>query len=224
MLELTGISKSYGSVKVLDGTTLSCARSAALCLAGANAAGKTTLLSIAAGLCKPDSGRVSCDGTVGFVPQQSALLEDLTVRENLMLWYAACGRPNREIFGAASVERKLGLEQFARKRVGALSGGYRKRIDIACALAKNPDYLLMDEPFTALDLNSRQHITGFLRSLCAQGKGLLFSSHDPDAIAGVADRMALLRSGVITREEDLLEGGGRNPQIIALLSQGESPL
>lgn len=218
VLQLTDISKSYGTVQVLSGVTLRCERGISLCLAGANAAGKTTLLTIAAGLQKADSGTVTQDGSIGFIPQESALLEDLSVRENLMLWYAACGRSNREIFGAASVERKLGLEKFAKKRIKTLSGGYRKRADFACALAKNPDYLLMDEPFTALDLTSRVEITGMLRELCGQGKGILFSSHDPDAIAGAADRAVVLRGGKIIRDEALLNQAERGPQIIGLLT------
>lgn len=218
VLELTDISKSYGTVPVLSGVTLCCDRGVSLCLVGANAAGKTTLLTIAAGLKKADSGRVKLDGSVGFIPQESALLEDLSVRENLMLWYAACGRSNREIFGPASVERKLGLEKFSKKQVKTLSGGYRKRTDFACALAKNPDYLLMDEPFTALDLTSRIEITAMLRELRDQGKGILFSSHDPDAIAGAADCAAVLQGGKIVRNEVLFKQAERGPQIIGLLT------
>lgn len=218
MLALTKISKSYGNAKVLRGVTLHCQSGVALCLAGANAAGKTTLLTIAAGLQKADSGTVERGGSIGFVPQDSALLGDLTLRENLMLWYAACGRRGREILSADSVERRLGLEPYMKKRVRALSGGCRKRADIACAMAKDPDYLLMDEPFTALDISSREEITGLIRELRERGKGILFSSHDPSAIAGAADRMAVLRDGAIFREEPLQEGTDRASQIMELLS------
>lgn len=218
MLELVEIVKSYGAVRVLDKATLRCGRGDAICLAGANAAGKTTLLNIAAGLQKADSGSVALDGTVGYVQQETTLLDDLTVGENLQLWYAACGRPGRDVFGPDSVERRLGLDRFAKKRVNALSGGYKKRADIACALARDPDYLLMDEPFTALDLASRREITSLLRSLQAQGKGLLFSSHDPEAIAGAADAVAVLRDGAILRLEKLSGAPRRGPQILELLT------
>lgn len=218
MLALTKISKSYGRAKVLNGLTLECEPGTVLCLVGANAAGKTTLLTIAAGLQKADSGTAECDGSIGFVAQESALLEDLTLRENLALWYAACGRRSGEMFGGGSAERRLGLEPFMKKRVRTLSGGCRKRADIACAMVKNPDYLLLDEPFTALDLSSRDEITNLIRELRRQGKGILFSSHDPGAIAGAADRVAVLKDGVVSREELLSEERERGVQIIRLLS------
>lgn len=219
VLELNKIFKSFGKIPVLKGASLHCGQGYALCLAGSNGAGKTTLLSIAAGFCKPDSGTVSLAGTVGFVPQNSFLLEDLTVKENLILWYAACGRRRRDIFHSGSIESRLGLKEFAKRPVKALSGGYRKRVEIACALAKSPDYLLMDEPFTALDLDSRNEITALLGEYCQQGKGILFSSHDPAAIAGAADRIVLLRDGTIVREEMLLDAEARGTQIMELLME-----
>lgn len=195
MLELAKIFKSYGSARVLDGASLRCERGQAVCLAGANAAGKTTLLTIAAGVQKADRGEVRCDGTVGYVPQETALLADLSVRDNLALWYAACSRPRSAMFSADSPERALGLCAFAGRRVSRLSGGVKKRAAIACALAARPDYLIMDEPFTALDVTGRADIAALLRGLKQRGAGLLFSSHDPSAIASVADVMVLLRGG-----------------------------
>lgn len=224
MLILKEISKSYQSTPVLTGISLNCVPGTALCLIGANAAGKTTLLTIAAGLQKADSGSVQSSGTIGFVPQESALLEDLSVRENLMLWYAACGRPRRAIFSENAVETKLGLLPFAKKTVKKLSGGYCKRVNIACALVKNPDYLLMDEPFNALDLASRIEIAALIAELCVAGKGVLFSSHDPDAIARAAKEIAVLQNGVITRQESIPSTPERETRILHLLSQIQQPL
>ena len=217
VLELNKIFKSFGNFPVLKGASLHCKQGYALCLAGSNGAGKTTLLSIAAGICKPDSGTISLGGSVGFVPQNSFLLEDLTIKENLILWYAACGRRRRDIFQSGSIESRFGLKEFASRRIKALSGGYRKRVEIACALAKSPDYLLMDEPFTALDLDSRNEITALLGEYRQQGKGILFSSHDPAAIAGAADGIALLRDGTVVREETLSDAETRGAQIMELL-------
>lgn len=209
MLELAGIFKSYGPACVLDGASLHCERGRAVCLAGANAAGKTTLLTIAAGVQKADRGEIRCDGTVGYVPQETALLTDLSVRDNLALWYAACDRPRSTLFSGDSPERSLGLSAFAGRRVSRLSGGVKKRAAIACALAARPDYLIMDEPFTALDVAGRADIAALLCDLKERGTGLLFSSHDPSAIASVADCMVLLRDGRVDAPVELTGDGPR---------------
>ena len=218
MLELAGIIKSYGTNRVLRGVSLCFARAEAVCLAGSNAAGKTTLLSIAAGLQKADSGRVQADGTIGFVQQENSLLPDLSVADHLALWYAAANRAEKP-FSPDSAESKLGLHPMRSKRVSRLSGGMKKRVAIACALAGNPDYLLLDEPFTALDLSGRRDVMALLNRLKEQGIGILFSSHDPAAIAAVADRLVLLEEGEAGAEIMLeQQAAARTEQIIRALS------
>ena len=219
-MELREITKSFGGSRVLDGASLCCAPGEITCLIGANAAGKTTLLTIAAGLQQPDSGLVTRPGRLGFVPQDSALLEELTVAENLRLWYAAAGLPAAGMFAEDSTEALLGLASFARKRVCKLSGGIKKRTAIACALACDPACLLMDEPFAALDLPSRREITALLKRLKGAGKVILFSSHDPAAIADTAHCVALLREGKIA-SVTMLEQGDAPPtlQVLSLLAQ-----
>lgn len=216
-MELEGVEKAFGRLRVLDGVTLHIPPGRSVCLAGANAAGKTTLLSIAAGLQKPDAGAVLPGGRTGFVPQENTLLEELTVRENLQLWYAAYKRKGR-VFAPRSIELELGLEPYARKRVRTLSGGIRKRAAIACALAGEPECLLMDEPFTALDMAGRGQAASLIRSLCAQGRSVLFSSHDPEAICAAADSVALLRDGKVGALHPLENGDTRMASIISLLA------
>ena len=207
MLELSRIVKSFGSSRVLDGVNLKVDDGEAVCIAGANAAGKTTLLTIAAGMQKPDSGSVAAEGKLGYVPQEPALFGEMTVRDHLRLWYAANNLPGKLLFSASAPETLLGLHLHARKRADRLSGGVRKRLSIACALAGDPPGLLLDEPFTALDLKQRR-------------KGLLFTSHDPSAVAAAADRVLLLRDGAISGEIRLAgEQEDRIAQVIALLSQ-----
>lgn len=221
MLEITKISKRYGAMQVLRDVSLRCERGEAVCLAGANAAGKTTLLTIAAGLQKADSGVVQADGKMGFVPQEGALLEQLSVKDNLRLWYAAANLSVKPL-GEDSPERLFGLLPYAGKRVSKLSGGMKKRVSIACALAGNPDYLVLDEPFTALDLPSRTEILTLLCRLKEQGTGVLFSSHDQTAIAGVADRLLVLEEGAVRCEVVLASKTDvqtRTEQIISALSR-----
>jgi len=220
VLTAAGLVKRYGRTAVLEGASLTCERGQAVCLAGANAAGKTTLLTIAAGLQKPDAGKVFCDGTIGYVPQELSLLTDLSVRDNLLLWYAAAGRPAREVFSQNALETQLGLSPYARRTVRKLSGGLKKRAEIACALARRPAYLLMDEPFNGLDLASREEIVQLLCRLKSEGAGLLFSSHDPHQIAASADSVILLKDHQ-TLAPQKLEGdlSARTAQVITLLSR-----
>ena len=220
MLELSRIVKSFGSSRVLDGVNLKVDDGEAVCIAGANAAGKTTLLTIAAGMQKPDSGSVAAEGKLGYVPQEPALFGEMTVRDHLRLWYAANNLPGKLLFSASAPETLLGLHLHARKRVDRLSGGVRKRLSIACALAGDPPGLLLDEPFTALDLQTKTDILALLSDLKQRRKGLLFTSHDPSAVAAAADRVLLLRDGAISGEIRLAgEQGDRIAQVIALLSQ-----
>ena len=182
--------------------------------------GKTTLLTIAAGMQKPDSGSVAAEGKLGYVPQEPALFGEMTVRDHLRLWYAANNLPGKLLFSASAPETLLGLHLHARKRVDRLSGGVRKRLSIACALAGDPPGLLLDEPFTALDLQTKTDILALLSDLKQRRKGLLFTSHDPSAVAAAADRVLLLRDGAISGEIRLAgEQEDRIAQVIALLSQ-----
>lgn len=220
MLELSRIVKSFGSSRVLDGVNLKVDDGEAVCIAGANAAGKTTLLTIAAGMQKPDSGSVAAEGKLGYVPQEPALFGEMTVRDHLRLWYAANNLPGKLLFSASAPETLLGLHLHARKRVDRLSGGVRKRLSIACALVGDPPGLLLDEPFTALDLQTKTDILALLSDLKQRRKGLLFTSHDPSAVAAAADRVLLLRDGAISGEIRLAgEQEDRIAQVIALLSQ-----
>ncbi len=220
MLELSRIVKSFGSSRVLDGVNLKVDDGEAVCIAGANAAGKTTLLTIAAGMQKPDSGSVAAEGKLGYVPQEPALFGEMTVRDHLRLWYAANNLPGKLLFSASAPETLLGLHLHARKRADRLSGGVRKRLSIACALAGDPPGLLLDEPFTALDLQTKTDILALLSDLKQRRKGLLFTSHDPSAVAAAADRVLLLRDGAISGEIRLVgEQEDRIAQVIALLSQ-----
>ena len=177
MLELSRIVKSFGSSRVLDGVNLKVDAGEAVCIAGANAAGKTTLLTIAAGMQKPDSGSVAAEGKLGYVPQEPALFGEMTVRDHLRLWYAANNLPGKLLFSASAPETLLGLHLHARKRAERLSGGVRKRLSIACALAGDPPGLLLDEPFRGLDDNLRHNIAALILGR-ARGRSILMSTHD----------------------------------------------
>ena len=220
MLQLSGVTKAFGNKKVLSNVQLDLEAGQITCLIGANAAGKTTLLSILAGLQKADSGQINLQGRRGFVPQEPVLLEELSVQEFLTLWYTAHHCSAKRSFEIGSAERSLQLEPYRHRRIAKLSGGIKKRVSIAGALTGDPEWLLMDEPFTALDLPSRQMVLELLTDLAEEGKGIFFSSHDPSAIAGCANRIVLLKDGMI-QECSYLEGSeeSRLSQVLQMLAK-----
>ncbi len=203
MLELSELRKSYGTSSILSGASLTCQRGEAVCILGANAAGKTTLLTIAAGGQAADAGTCRCDGKIGYIPQEPALLEGLSVKEHLALWYAVYDLPAKRMFTPDSPETLLGLRPFAQTGAKKLSGGMKKKLAIASALLANADYLLMDEPFAALDLASRTEVLQMLKNLTQQQKGILFVSHEPAEIAALANRALLLYGGKFVAELQL---------------------
>ena len=223
MLTLDRLQKSFDKKQpVLSGVSLSLSPGDAVCIAGGNATGKTTLLRTACGLLSPDTGSVRCDGKMAFVPQEPALLPELTVRDNLKLWYAAQGLDG-PTFSASAPETQLGLLPFGKKRAKALSGGMKKRLSITAALVGSPDYLLLDEPFAALDAPGCQALSLLLNDLKSTGVGILFTSHEPQQIADLADTLYLLRDGRLSdalRLKNLPEAQRRH-SILALLFSGQ---
>ena len=144
-----------------------------------------------------DSGTVSAAGHISFVPQQPAVLDNLSVNDNLRLWYASQNVSGPD-WKDSSTETLLGLKKHRRKKAGTLSGGMKKRLSVATALARKPDWLLLDEPFASLDANGCLDIVSILCSLKTEGVGIIFTSHQPEYISAVADRLLLLKDGQIS--------------------------
>lgn len=219
MLKLYKLQKSFDKgLPVLREITFSLAPGTAVCIAGRNATGKTTLLRLACGLIQPDAGTVCCNGKIAFVPQEPALLPELTVLDNLKLWYSAQGLDG-PAFAENSPETQFGLFPFRKKRAGALSGGMKKRLSIATALVGSPGYLLLDEPFAALDAPGCRELSSLLCHLKSQGTGILFTSHEPQQIAALADEVFLLQDGRLSEPLALgdMSAEKRQPRVLALL-------
>lgn len=202
---LEHIRKSYRRKSVLADVCLTAQGGQCIGILGANGSGKSTLLSILAGILPQDGGSFLVNGQdlfsqprrrsqlVGYVPQGVALMEELTARDNLRLWYAREDL-TRELSGG--VLALLGIGEFLDTPVSKLSGGMKKRLSIGCAVAGRPPILLLDEPTAALDLACKQQIDRYLRSYRAAGGLLMLTTHDPAELA-LCDRLYILKDGVL---------------------------
>lgn len=205
-LELRGIEKRYRHKAVLRGASLRAEAGTITGIVGSNGSGKSTLLGILAGVAKADCGSFFWKGAdlfasprrraalVGYVPQGTPLMEELSALDNLRLWYDGAALERELTHGMLYT---LGIPAFLRVRVSRLSGGMKKRLAIGCALARSPEILLMDELSTALDLACKAELLDQLRTLRGAGKTLLLASHDPQELA-LCDALWLLRDGRLT--------------------------
>lgn len=221
LLTIRELSLSRGSRQVLRGVTLSITRGEVCALMGLSGCGKTTALRATVALEAFDSGAVDVGGfllapgpvpresrltelrrRVGMVFQAHALFEHLTAEENVAL-------APREVLGTASADagvrarallESLGVGGRAGAYPRELSGGEAQRVAIARALAMDPPLLLMDEPTAALDPARRESLGETLRSLAAEGRGLLVATHDVDFARDFADRVAVLAEGAVAEE------------------------
>jgi len=216
-LRAEGISKHFNGkrtkVHALDNVSLNIADGEFVCLIGPSGCGKSTLLDIIAGLTKPDAGSVAADGHTVDGPgrdrlvlfQEPALFPWLSVLGNVMfslnLTPGLANAQRRET--AHRFLKMVGLEAFERSNIHELSGGMKQRVALARALAPNPDILLMDEPFAALDAMTRDQLYGDVQRIWAEtGKTIVFVTHNVREAVCLGDRVILMspRPGRIVQE------------------------
>ena len=210
-LELKGITRRFGRNVVLRDIDLELEEGELVGLMGANGSGKTTLFSIIAGLLPPDAGEQRFAGRsvlsvetevrarLAYVAHAPQLYPLLTARENLELFERLRGAAGEQSQSAVELLGRLGLGDVVDQPVATFSRGMAQRVVLARALAGNPDVLLLDEPFTALDRAGRAVLAGLLAAERDRGAAILLSSHDVDSLVDVADRVLLLENGVIAR-------------------------
>jgi ABC-2 type transport system ATP-binding protein len=194
LLEVVEVRKSYGGREALKGVSFQVGRGELVACIGPNGAGKTTLLTILAAVQPADSGTVSAQGRVGWVPQQPALYAKLSVAENLRLFARLDQVPDVE----EAVGRMLAqadLADRADEQVARLSGGNRQRVNVAIGLVSSPPLLLLDEPSTALDPRQRERLWDFVGTIAAEGKSVVYSTHVVSEAERHADRVLVLADG-----------------------------
>ena len=206
MLTATRIYKRYGRREILKGVDLTVAPGACVGIIGGNGCGKTTLLSILAGTLKADKGQVenteASGDSVAYVPQENPLIEELTVKDNLILWYRGNKQAMKEDLetGAAAL---LGIQPMLKRGVDQLSEKKKKRVSIACALAGHEAYLVLDEPGAALDMECKAQIRQYLKAYTASGGGVVLTSHEIAELS-ICTHMYILKNGRLEEIESHL--------------------
>lgn len=213
MLEVSNIQKSYRRKKVLEQISFYADCGECVAVVGRNGCGKTTLMQILAGVMLPDEGGLRYFGKdplskkkyfqkfCGYVPQELPLMEELSVKDNLRLWGVRGRKEDRELI------REFQLEELMHTTVSKLSGGMKRRLSIACALAEWPPILLMDEPSTALDLYSKETIRSWIIKYCEMDGIVVMTTHDEKEILS-SDRCLLMKDGrlrELSKEETNIE-------------------
>jgi ABC-2 type transport system ATP-binding protein len=233
-VEVRGLRKSYGSFEAVRGIDLSVEAGEVFALLGPNGAGKTTTVEILEGHRQRSSGEVSVLGhdpgrneralkeRVGIVLQQTGVDEYLTVREvvEMVAGYYPAPRDVDEVIGLA------GLTEQRDQRVKKLSGGQKRRVDLAVALAGDPELLFLDEPTTGFDPSARRQAWETVRGLASLGKTIFLTTHFMDEAQALADRLAIIADGriVATGTADELIGASTPATTIRFrLADGVEP-
>jgi sulfate transport system ATP-binding protein len=213
VIALTDVSKRFGAFQALDGVSLAVEDGSLTALLGPSGSGKSTLLRVIAGLEAPDTGTVEIAGReattvppqkrgIGFVFQHYAAFKHMTVRENVAFGLRVRKRPKSEI--AAKVDELLaivGLDGYQARYPAQLSGGQRQRMALARALAVEPEVLLLDEPFGALDANVRAELREWLRRLHDEVHvTTVLVTHDQEEAMEIADRIVVLNGGRVEQD------------------------
>jgi ABC-2 type transport system ATP-binding protein len=219
-IEVSGVRRAYGPVQALDGVDLTVRRGELLALLGPNGAGKTTLVEILEGHRMADSGHVNVLGhdparrqrafleRIGIVLQEEGLDPNLNVGEAVALYSAAYPNPRP----VGEVLELVGLAGRAGDRAATMSGGQRRRLDLALGIAGDPEILFLDEPTTGFDPSARRHAWDVINGLRELGKTILLTTHYMEEAQVLADRVVVLNGGRVIAEgtPDTLGGGGES--------------
>lgn len=218
LLEVRGLFKAFAAIRAVDSVSFTIRAGELYGLLGPNGAGKTTTISMISGLLKPDAGEVLVAGApfwsdpqkakriMGVVPQELALYEELSGRENLEFWGRLAGLAASEArTRTAELLEGLSLTDRAKDAVKTYSGGMKRRINLGCALLHRPKLLLLDEPTVGIDPQARLNILEFIRSLRQSGTAILYTTHYLEEAETLCDRIGIIDHGKLLAEGTLKE-------------------
>ena len=231
-ISVDGLRKSYGDIDALRGISFTVPRGAIFALLGPNGAGKTTTVEILEGHRRRTAGDVSVLGAdpehggrglrerIGIVLQSAGFDRELTVSEIVHLYASFYGHPR----SSDDVIAIVGLDEKRSARTKSLSGGQRRRLDLALALIGDPDLIFLDEPTTGFDPNARRHSWEAIERLKALGKTIVLTSHYLDEVQRLADWVVVIADGMIVAEGPPASLGGRDvseAEIVFRLPEGQ---
>ncbi|UYO44505.1 LPS export ABC transporter ATP-binding protein [Rhodopseudomonas palustris] len=214
-LAVHGVEKSFGTRKIVRGVSIYVRRGEAVGLLGPNGAGKTTVFYMITGLIKADNGAIELDGHdvtklpmyqrarlgIGYLPQEASIFRGLTVEQNIRAVLEAVEPDKRKREAQLdNLLQEFNIERLRKSPSIALSGGERRRVEIARALASRPNYMLLDEPFAGIDPIAVGDIQDLVRHLTNRGIGVLITDHNVRETLGLTDRAYIVYAGEILTE------------------------
>jgi lipopolysaccharide export system ATP-binding protein len=223
LLMVSGLEKSYKRRKVVDGVSLGVRRGETVGLLGPNGAGKTTCFYMITGLVVADAGRIELDGHdisgtpmyrrarlgIGYLPQEASIFRGLTVEENIMAILEVVEKDKTERkYQLDALLEEFKISHLRKSPAIALSGGERRRCEIARALASKPAYMLLDEPFAGIDPIAVGDIQELVSHLNKRGIGVLITDHNVRETLGLIDRAYIIANGKVLTE-------GRPNEVVA---------
>ena len=235
-VDIDSVSRSFGSVKAVDGLSLVLAPGEIVGFLGTNGAGKTTTIKMTLGLLAPTSGTVKVLGGdpsdpcirshIGYMPEVATYYPYLNARELLAFYGGICGLDAKTVRSRTdSLLESVGLAYAAKRPLKTYSKGMLQRAGIAQALLNDPDLLVLDEPFTGLDPLARIHFRELLRNLKERGKTIFFSSHELGETELLCDRVAIMKKGHCVYQgpvKDIAGDGATNLERLFLKTLGEA--
>ncbi len=227
MITVQGLSKNFGQLRAVDRVSFEVSEGQLFGFLGPNGAGKTTTISMVCGLLKPDEGTVRIGDydlwqdprrtkrLLGLVPQELALYEELSARENLVFWGGLYGLGHAELSQrSGELLDRVGLADRSREPVSRYSGGMKRRLNLAIGLVHRPKALLLDEPTVGIDPQARNNILDIIRDIARQGTTIIFTTHHLEEAEKLCDRIAIMDHGKVLQTGSVAElakvAGGRD--------------
>ncbi|WOO37915.1 ABC transporter ATP-binding protein [Anaerocolumna sp. AGMB13020] len=213
IMSVRNLKKNFKENNVLKGINFEVHKGEVLCILGPNGAGKSTTINILTAALGSDEGSIyfkdapiskvlrSYKQSIGIVPQEIALYEELSAERNLSFFASLYGLSGNKL--KAAVEEALdfaGLKERRKDKVKTFSGGMKRRLNIACAIAHHPELVIMDEPTVGIDPQSRNHILSSIKELQAQGMTVIYTTHYMEEVEAISSRIIIMDHGAIIAE------------------------
>lgn len=227
-LHIHGLVKRFGEITAVDGVELSVAEGEIFGLLGPNGAGKSTTINMVSSLLMPDAGTIEifdkdirknslfAKTSLGVVPQDIALYNDLTAYENVSFFASLYGIKGKALHdNTMEALEFVGLSDVSKRMPKGFSGGMKRRLNIACAIAHKPKFIIMDEPTVGIDPQSRNHILESVKELNKRGSTIIYTSHYMEEVETVCSRIAIIDHGKVIAE-------GTEKELKALISDTDS--